>query len=101
MTVREGCYEGNQDRAVRRRQALGGRRGARDRYRRARAGCRHRSKGRTALHIACAVDPKGDKLGEKPAERDGTKTAAALLAAGAELEAFVPMDQDEGTSFSH
>jgi ankyrin repeat protein len=50
-------------------------------------------KGRTALHIACAVDPKkGEKLGE----RDGTKTAAALLAAGAALEAFVPMDADEG-----
>jgi ankyrin repeat protein len=51
-------------------------------------------KGRTALHIACAVDPKGGKLGEKPAERDGTKTAAALLSAGAELEAFVPMDEE-------
>jgi hypothetical protein len=49
-------------------------------------------KGRTALHIACAVNPKGEKLGE----RDGTKTVAALLAAGAELEAFVPMDADEG-----
>jgi ankyrin repeat protein len=49
-------------------------------------------KGRTALHIACAVDPKGKSLGEK----DGTRTAAALLAAGAELEAFVPMPEDEG-----
>lgn len=49
-------------------------------------------KGRTALHIACAVDPKGSALGEK----DGTRTAAALLAAGAELEAFVPMPADEG-----
>src|SRR6185503_11212601 len=49
-------------------------------------------KGRTALHIACAVDPKGGKLGEK----DGTKTVAALLAHGAELEAFVPMPADEG-----
>ena len=48
-------------------------------------------KGRTALHIACAVDPRGDKLGEK----DGTKTVAALLAHGAELEAFVPMPADE------
>jgi ankyrin repeat protein len=53
-------------------------------------------KGRTALHIACAVDPKSGKLAEKPAERDGTKTAAALLSAGAELEAVVPMDEDEG-----
>lgn len=50
------------------------------------------AKGRTALHIACAVDPKSEKLGE----RNGTKTVAALLAAGAELEAFVPMDEDEG-----
>lgn len=49
-------------------------------------------KGRTALHIACAVDPKGKALGEK----DGTRTAAALLAAGAALEAFVPMPADEG-----
>lgn len=49
-------------------------------------------KGRTALHIACAVDPKGASLGEK----DGTRTAAALLATGAALEAFVPMPEDEG-----
>ncbi len=49
-------------------------------------------KGRTALHIACAVDPKGKALGEK----DGTRTAAALLAAGAALETFVPMPADEG-----
>src|SRR5262245_56767396 len=48
-------------------------------------------KGRTGLHIACAVDPKGVKLGEK----DGTRTVAALLAAGAALEAFVPMPADE------
>lgn len=49
-------------------------------------------KGRTALHVACAVDSKGKALGEK----DGTRTVAALLAAGAELEAFVPMPEDEG-----
>lgn len=49
-------------------------------------------KGRMALHMACAVDPKSDKLGEK----DGIKTAAALLSAGADLEAFVPMPADEG-----
>ena len=49
-------------------------------------------KGRTALHIACAVDPKGKALGEK----DGTRTVAALLAAGAALEAFVPMPENEG-----
>ncbi len=49
-------------------------------------------KGRTALHIACAVDPKSEHLGEK----DGTRTAAALLAVGAALESFVPMPEDEG-----
>ena len=49
-------------------------------------------KGRMALHMACAVDPKSGKLGEK----DGIRTAAALLAAGAGLEAVVPMDADEG-----
>lgn len=49
-------------------------------------------KGRMALHMACAVDPKSGKLGEK----DGIKTVAALLAAGAQLEAVVPMDADEG-----
>jgi hypothetical protein len=49
-------------------------------------------RGRTALHVACAVDPKGKALGEK----DGTRTVAALLAAGAALEAFVPMPEDEG-----
>ena len=50
------------------------------------------AKGRTALHIACAVNPKSGKLGEN----DGIRTVAALLAAGAELEAFVPTDEDEG-----
>ncbi len=49
-------------------------------------------KGRQALHMACAVDPKSGNLGEK----NGTKTAAALLAHGAPLEAVVPMDADEG-----
>lgn len=54
-------------------------------------------KGRTALHVACAVSPKrGKSEPEKLAEKDGTKTVAALLSAGAELEAFVPMDEDEG-----
>jgi uncharacterized protein len=47
--------------------------------------------GRTALHIACAVKPaKG--LGEP----DGIKTATALLKAGADLEAHVPMPAEEG-----
>jgi uncharacterized protein len=49
-------------------------------------------KGRTALHLACAVDSKSGNLGEK----NGTKTVAALLAHGADLEAFVPMPADEG-----
>src|SRR5262245_15112053 len=48
-------------------------------------------KGRTALHIACAVKPaKG--LGEA----NGIATVTALLAAGAELEAHVPMPAEEG-----
>ena len=45
-----------------------------------------------ALHLACAVKPSAAGL----AERDGTQTAAALLAAGADIEAGVPMDADEG-----
>jgi ankyrin repeat protein len=49
------------------------------------------AKGRTALHIACAVKPaKG--LGEL----DGIKTVTALLKAGAELEAHVSMPEEEG-----
>lgn len=48
--------------------------------------------GRTALHLACAVQPGGEGLGEA----DGTGTAAALLAAGADLEAAMPLDEDEG-----
>ena len=49
-------------------------------------------RGRMALHLACAVKPSAAGL----AERDGTQTAAALLAAGADIEAGVPMDADEG-----
>jgi uncharacterized protein len=49
-------------------------------------------RGRLALHLACAVKPGASGL----AERDGTETAAALLGAGADLEAAVPMDADEG-----
>src|SRR5215207_9308165 len=45
-----------------------------------------------ALHLACAVKPSAAGL----AERDGTQTAAALLAAGADIESGVPMDADEG-----
>lgn len=47
-------------------------------------------KGRTALHIACAVDPKGKVLGE----RDGTRTVAALLAAGADPSIKDPQGRD-------
>ena len=49
-------------------------------------------RGRMALHLACAVKPAGPAL----AEPDGTATAAALLAGGADIEAAVPMDADEG-----
>jgi ankyrin repeat protein len=49
-------------------------------------------RGRMALHLACAVRPAAAGV----AERDGTQTPAALLAAGADLEAAVPMDADEG-----
>jgi len=49
-------------------------------------------KGRTALHLACAVKPGGRALSE-PA---GVETAAMLLGAGADLEAEATMDEDEG-----
>jgi ankyrin repeat protein len=49
-------------------------------------------KGRTALHIACAVKPGGSELGEE----NGIDTVTALLRAGADLERAVPMDEDEG-----
>lgn len=48
-------------------------------------------KGRMALHMACAVRPGGKGLGEA----NGIKTVTALLDAGADLEAVVPMDEDE------
>src|SRR5882762_3640782 len=48
-------------------------------------------KGRQALHIACAVPP-GPKLGEA----NGIATVTALLSAGADLEAQVPMPAEEG-----
>jgi ankyrin repeat protein len=47
-------------------------------------------KGRTALHIACAATAKSRE------DPNGLKTVAALLKAGAGLEAIVPMDEDEG-----
>lgn len=50
-------------------------------------------KGRTALHLACAVAPgKSPDLGEA----DGIGTVTELLRAGAGLEHEVPMDEDEG-----
>jgi ankyrin repeat protein len=49
-------------------------------------------KGRTALHLACAVKSGTGVLGEP----DGIQTVTALLEAGASLEAEVPMEEDEG-----
>jgi ankyrin repeat protein len=49
-------------------------------------------KGRTALHLACAVKPGDFGLGEP----HGIATVTALLDAGAGLETEVPMDEDEG-----
>jgi ankyrin repeat protein len=49
-------------------------------------------KGRAALHLACAVKPGNRGLGEP----NGIRTVTALLRAGTELEAAVPMDEDEG-----
>jgi uncharacterized protein len=48
-------------------------------------------KGRMALHMACAVRPGGKGLGEP----NGIKTVTVLLEAGSELEAEVPMEEDE------
>lgn len=48
--------------------------------------------GRTALHLACSVKPGSAQL----AEPHGLKTVTTLLAAGADLEGEVPMDEDEG-----
>jgi ankyrin repeat protein len=49
-------------------------------------------KGRTALHIACAVKPGRGELGEP----NGIDTVTVLLEAGADLERAVPMDEEEG-----
>jgi uncharacterized protein len=48
-------------------------------------------KGRTALHMACAVKPGAKGLGES----NGIKTVTALLRGGAQLEAEAPMEEDE------
>lgn len=50
-------------------------------------------RGRTALHLACAVKPGSNA---ELAESNGLRTVAALLRAGAALEAEVPMEEDEG-----
>jgi len=50
------------------------------------------SKGRTALHVASSVKPKGQEI----SERDCLRTVRALLNAGASLEAEAPMEEDEG-----
>lgn len=49
-------------------------------------------RGRAAIHLACTVKAEGAQL----AEPHGIKTVTALLDAGADLEAVVPMDEDEG-----
>src|SRR3981081_1357142 len=49
-------------------------------------------KGRSALHVACAVKPGTGSFGEL----NGIKTVTALLKAGAGLEVEVPMDEEEG-----
>lgn len=49
-------------------------------------------KGRTGLHLACAVKSGNEALGEA----DGRRSSAALLEAGADLEAEMPVDEDEG-----
>jgi ankyrin repeat protein len=50
-------------------------------------------RGRTALHLACAVKPGSSA---ELAEPNGLRTVEALLDAGAVLEAEVPMAEDEG-----
>jgi uncharacterized protein len=54
-------------------------------------------KGRAALHLACAVKPGAPALGEP----DGRRTSAVLLKAGADLEAEVPVDEDDGDFPGH
>ena len=48
--------------------------------------------GRTALHLACSVKPGGQTVFEP----NGLRTVAALLEAGADLEAEAPTNEDEG-----
>ena len=51
-------------------------------------------KGRMALHLACGARPGGKGLGEP----SGIRTTTVLLEAGANLEAAVPMEEDEEDS---
>jgi uncharacterized protein len=53
------------------------------------------SKGRTALHVACAVKPGG---GRTLGEPNGIKAVSVFLDAGAGLEDAVPMDEAEEDS---
>jgi ankyrin repeat protein len=48
-------------------------------------------RGRAAIHLACTVKAEGAQL----AEPHGIKTVTALLDAGADLEAVVPMDEGD------
>lgn len=50
-------------------------------------------RGRTALHLACAIKPGSST---QLAEPHGIKTVATHLRAGADLEGAVPMEEDEG-----
>jgi ankyrin repeat protein len=49
-------------------------------------------KGRSAIHIACAVKPGGSSV----CEPYGIETVSALLDAGSDLESIVAMNHDEG-----
>jgi ankyrin repeat protein len=50
-------------------------------------------RGRTALHLACAVKPGSSKQLVEP---NGINTVTTLLKAGADRESAVPLDEDEG-----
>jgi ankyrin repeat protein len=52
-------------------------------------------RGRMALHLACGIPPGRKGLGEP----NGIRTVTALLAAGAPLEAAVPMDEEDEGDF--
>ena len=50
-------------------------------------------RGRTALHLACAVKPGSSTQLVEP---NGINTVTTLLKAGADRESAVPLDEDEG-----